>query len=111
MRQAVAASQALFGRGDLAELDEATLDAAMAEAPSATARLDDGQTIVDLLVSSGLAESKSAARRAIKEGGAYVNNTKVSDEAWGPTASDLLKGGWLVLRRGKRHTAGVEVVR
>lgn len=111
MRQAVAASQALFGRGDLAELDEATLDAAMAEAPSAAARLDDGQTIVDLLVSSGLADSKSAARRAIKEGGAYVNNTKVSDESWGPTASDLLKGGWLVLRRGKRHTAGVRMVR
>ncbi|HEV3362350.1 MAG TPA: tyrosine--tRNA ligase [Pseudonocardiaceae bacterium] len=111
MRKAVAASQALFGRGDLFDLDEATLTAAMAEAPSAAARLDDGQTIVDLLVSTGLAESKSAARRAIKEGGAYVNNTKVSDEAWGPTASDLLKGDWLVLRRGKRHTAGVRLVR
>ncbi|HEY2699665.1 MAG TPA: tyrosine--tRNA ligase [Pseudonocardiaceae bacterium] len=111
MRNAVAASQALFGRGDLFELDEATLNAAMAEAPSATAQLSDGQTIVDLLVSCGLAESKSAARRAIKEGGAYVNNTKVSDDAWGPTASDLLKGGWLVLRRGKRHTAGVRMVR
>jgi tyrosyl-tRNA synthetase len=111
MRKAVAASQALFGRGDLFDLDEATLTAAMAEAPSASARLDDGQTIVDLLVSTGLAESKSAARRAIKEGGAYVNNTKVSDEAWGPTASDLLKGDWLVLRRGKRHTAGVRLVR
>ncbi len=111
MRKAVAASQALFGRGDLFELDEVTLTAAMAEAPSATARLDDGQTIVDLLVSTGLAESKSAARRAVKEGGAYVNNTKVSDETWGPTASDLLKGDWLVLRRGKRHTAGVRLVR
>jgi tyrosyl-tRNA synthetase len=111
MRRAVAASQALFGRGDLFDLDEPTLNAAMAEAPSATARLDDGQTIVDLLVSTGLAESRSAARRSIKEGGAYVNNTKVSDEAWGPTASDLLKGDWLVLRRGKRHTAGVRLVR
>ena len=111
MRKAVAASQALFGKGDLFELDEATLNAAMAEAPSADVRLDDGQTIVDLLVSTGLAESKSAARRSIKEGGAYVNNTKVSDEAWGPTASDLLKGDWLVLRRGKRHTAGVRLVR
>ena len=111
MHKAVAASQALFGRGDLFDLDEATLTAAMAEAPSATATLGDGSTIVDLLVSTGLAESKSAARRAIKEGGAYVNNTKVSDEAWGPTASDLLKGGWLVLRRGKRHTAGVRLVR
>jgi tyrosyl-tRNA synthetase len=111
MRKAVAASQALFGRGDLAELDEATLNAAMAEAPSASARLGDDSTIVDLLVSSGLVESKSAARRAIKEGGAYANNTKVTDESWRPTASDLLKGDWIVLRRGKRHTAGVRLVR
>jgi tyrosyl-tRNA synthetase len=111
MRKAAAAGQALFGRGDLRELDEATLSAAMAEAPSASARLDDGHTIVDLLVSTGLAESRSAAHRAVKEGGAYVNNTKVSDEAWGPTAADLLNGGWLVLRRGKRNTAGVRLVR
>jgi tyrosyl-tRNA synthetase len=111
MRKAVAASQALFGRGDLADLDEATLTAAMAEAPSGSAVLGDGSTIVDLLVSCGLAESKSAARRAVKEGGAYANNTKVTDESWRPTASDLLKGDWIVLRRGKRHTAGVRLVR
>ncbi len=111
MRQASAAGQALFGRGDLRELDEATLDAAMAEAPSGSATLGDGASIVDLLVSCGLAESRSAARRAIKEGGAYANNTKVTDETWRPTAADLLKGDWLVLRRGKRHTAGVRLVR
>jgi tyrosyl-tRNA synthetase len=111
MRKAIAASQALFGRGDLAELDEATLNAAMAEAPSASATLGGESTIVDLLVSSGLVESKSAARRAIKEGGAYANNTKVTDESWRPAASDLLKGDWIVLRRGKRHTAGVRLVR
>jgi tyrosyl-tRNA synthetase len=110
-RKVIAASQALFGRGELRELDEATLSAAMAEAPTGELRLDAGVTIVDLLVSSGLAESKSAARRTVKEGGAYVNNTKVSDDAWGPTASDLLKGDWLILRRGKRHTAGVRMVR
>jgi tyrosyl-tRNA synthetase len=83
----------------------------MAEAPTGTGRLDDGATIGDLLVSAGLADSRSAGRRTVKEGGAYVNNTKVSDESWRPTASDLLKGGWLVLRRGKRHTAGVRLVR
>ncbi|OLR91775.1 tyrosine--tRNA ligase [Actinokineospora bangkokensis] len=108
--QVVAASQALFGRGDLAGLDLSTLDATMAEAPTGTARLADGPTIVDLLVVSGLADSKGAARRTVKEGGAYVNNAKVTDEGWQPAEQDLLHGKWLVVRRGKRNTAGVEVV-
>jgi len=109
MKQVVAASQALFGRGELAELDLSTLDAAMAEAPTGTTRLADEPTIVDLLVASGLAESRGAARRTVGEGGAYVNNGKVTDEAWTPSKEDLLHGKWLVLRRGKRNTAGVEV--
>ena len=111
MRKAAAASQALFGSGDLHALDAATLTAALVETPSADARLHDGQNIVDLLVATGLADSRSAAHRAVREGGAYVNNIKVSDEAWQPTAADLLNGGWLVLRRGKRHTAGVRLAR
>lgn len=106
----IAASQALFGRGELRDLSGATLAAVMAEAPTGEVRLQDEVTVVDLLVSSGLVDSRSAARRAVKEGGAYVNNTKVVDENWRPTPSDLLKDGWLVLRRGKRHTAGVRVV-
>jgi tyrosyl-tRNA synthetase len=106
----IAASHALFGRGELRELSAATLDSVMAEAPTGEARLADGSTIVDLLVSSGLVDSKSAGRRAVKEGGAYVNNVKVTDEEWQPTAADLLEGGWLVLRRGKRHTAGIRLV-
>ncbi len=107
--QVIAASQALFGRGDLDGLDLSTLDAAMAEAPTGTARLADEPTIVDLLVASGLAESRGAARRTVNEGGAYVNNAKVADEAWTPGEGQLLHGKWLVLRRGKRNTAGVEV--
>ncbi len=106
----VAASQALFGRGELRELDAGTLEAAMAEIPSATVRLVEAPTIVDLLLGAGLAESKRAARRTVQEGGAYVNNAKVLDEAWRPTVEDLLHGRWLVLRRGKRQTAGVEVL-
>ena len=109
-KRVIAASQALFGRGELRELSAATLAAAMAEAPTGETRLSDGATIVDLLVTSGLVDSKSAGRRAVKEGGAYVNNVKITDEAWQPTGSDLLDGGWLVLRRGKRHTAGVKVL-
>ncbi|GLW94362.1 tyrosine--tRNA ligase [Actinokineospora globicatena] len=107
--QVKAASQALFGRGELAELDLSTLDAAMAEAPTGTARLSEAPTIVDLLVASGLADSRGVARRTVNEGGAYVNNAKVTDEAWTPAKADLLHDKWLVLRRGKRNTAGVQV--
>ncbi|HYH31375.1 MAG TPA: tyrosine--tRNA ligase [Pseudonocardia sp.] len=104
--QVVAASRALFGRGDLRDLDAGTLDAALAEVPTATVRLDEPPTIVDLLVATGLAESRSAARRAVGEGGAYVNNTKVPDEGWTLGEPDLLPGGWIVVRRGKRTLAG-----
>ncbi|MBY8851418.1 tyrosine--tRNA ligase [Saccharothrix longispora] len=109
-RQVIAASQALFGRGELRELDLSTLEAAMSEAPTGEVRLADGPTIVDLLVGSGLADSKGAARRTVKEGGAYVNNAKVTDEEWVPSKEDLLHGAWLVVRRGKRNTAGVRVL-
>ncbi|WP_019929545.1 tyrosine--tRNA ligase [Nocardia sp. BMG111209] len=103
------ASQALFGRGDLQELDESTLSAALSEAatdgevPAATAEA----TIVDLLVASGLSDSRGAARRAVNEGGASVNNTRISDPDWIPGDSDYLHGRWLVLRRGKKNFAGV----
>lgn len=107
--RAAAASQALFGRGKLGELDEHTLSAAMAEAPTGEIQLSEHPTIVNLLVACGLAESRGAARRTVREGGATVNNVKVSDEAWTPGESDLLPGGWLVLRRGRRHIAGVRV--
>jgi tyrosyl-tRNA synthetase len=106
----VRASQALFGRAELRELDPGTLRAALAEVPSTTASLATGPTIVELLVDTGLAASKGAARRTVGEGGAYVNNAKVVDEDWRPSGADLLHGRWLVIRRGKRHTAGVEIV-
>jgi tyrosyl-tRNA synthetase len=107
--QVVTASSSLFGRGDLRELDEATLDAALAEVPSTAARLAERPTVVDLLVATGLTESRAAARRVVGEGGAYVNNAKVTDVDWAPTTADLLAGGWLVLRRGKRSLAGAKI--
>ncbi|SFQ68184.1 tyrosyl-tRNA synthetase [Amycolatopsis arida] len=110
-RQVVAASQALFGRGELRELDGATLDAAMAEVPTGEVKLSDEPTIVELLVAAGVVDSKGAARRTVKEGGAYVNNTKVTGEDWRPAADDALHGRWLVVRRGKRTTAGVRLLR
>ncbi|WNV89426.1 tyrosine--tRNA ligase [Umezawaea sp. Da 62-37] len=109
-QQVIAASQALFGKGELGGLDLSTLDGAMAEAPTGEVALTEAPTIVDLLVTSGLAESRGAARRTVKEGGAYVNNAKVADEEWTPGKEDLLHGKWLVLRRGKRNTAGVRVL-
>jgi tyrosyl-tRNA synthetase len=105
-----AASQALFGRGELRELDERILAASMAEVPTVEVRLDGQPTIVDLLVASGLVESRGAARRTVNEGGAYANNVKIIEEAWQPTVTDLLPGGWLVLRRGRRSMAGVKVL-
>nr|WP_211214592.1 tyrosine--tRNA ligase [Actinomycetospora chiangmaiensis] len=105
-----AASQALFGRGELRELDAATLAAALAEVPSTTVPRSDNPTIVDLLVGTGLATGRGAARRTVAEGGAYVNNAKVEAEDWTPAETDLLHGRWLVVRRGKRTTAGVELV-
>jgi tyrosyl-tRNA synthetase len=108
--QVVTASRALFGRADLRELDAPTLDAALAEVPTTTARLADGPTIVDLLVATGLSESRGAARRTVAEGGAYANNTKIADEQWIPGEEDLRGGRWVVLRRGKRSLAGVRVI-
>jgi tyrosyl-tRNA synthetase len=105
--QVIAASAALFGRGELGELDAGTLDAALAEVPHADVKLDEQPTIVDLLLSTGLVESRSAARRTVAEGGAYVNNTKIPDEGWTLGGDDLLAGGWAVVRRGKRNLAGV----
>jgi tyrosyl-tRNA synthetase len=107
--QVIAASTALFGRGDLHTLDAGTLDAALAEVPTATVPRTDSSSIVDLLVLTGLVESRGAARRAVGSGGAYVNNVKIADEGWTAQPADLLSGGWLVVRRGKRNLAGVRV--
>ncbi|CCQ16316.1 Tyrosyl-tRNA synthetase [Rhodococcus sp. AW25M09] len=104
------ASQALFGRAELADLDESTLAAALQEASVADIASGLPQTIVDLLVATGLSDSKGAARRAVKEGGASVNNVKIADEEWTPTAEDLLHGRWLVVRRGKRNFAGARIL-
>ncbi|GAB10802.1 tyrosyl-tRNA synthetase [Gordonia araii NBRC 100433] len=100
------ASAALFGRAELAGLDEPTVAAALGETSVADYPPGTRPTIVELLVDSGLAESNKAARRTIGEGGAYVNNTKIDDDGWTPGDEDLLHGRWLVLRRGKKTFAG-----
>jgi tyrosyl-tRNA synthetase len=104
------ASGALFGRGELADLDESTLAAALREAAVAELPAGGPDGITDLLVATGLSPSKGAARRTIAEGGVSVNNARVESDEWVPKPSDFLHGRWLVLRRGKRNIAGVERV-
>ena len=104
------ASQALFGRGELSELDEPTLAAALTEAAVAELTPGGPDAIADLLVATGLSASKGAARRTIAEGGVSVNNVRVASDEWVPQASDFLFGRWLVLRRGKRNVAGVKKI-
>ena len=104
------ASRALFGQGELSRLDEATLAAALREASVAELKPGGPDGIVDLLVASGLSDSKKAARRTIGEGGVSVNNVRIDSDEWVPQSSDFLHGRWLVLRRGKRNIAGIEKV-
>ena len=104
----IAASAALFGQGDLGTLDLPTLQAATAEL-SSVAVTRDGLGIVDLLVASGLSASNSAARRTVAEGGAYVNNAKIADADHAVAVDDLLHGRYLLIRRGKRNLAMVDV--
>ena len=108
------AGKALFGGGDLADLPESTLSAALTEASLGevdTSEVVDGKlpTLDELLVRCGLAPSKKAARRTIAEGGAYVNNIRVDQEDFQVPVSELLYGQWVVLRRGRKAFAGVVV--
>ncbi len=102
---AIHASEALFGQGDLAALDAVTLAAALDELPGAGG--GQGASIAQLLVDTGLVTSISEARRAIKQGGVYVNNAQVQADDAALEADDLLHGSYAVLRRGKKTLAAV----
>jgi tyrosyl-tRNA synthetase len=106
-----AAARALFGQGELSELDEPTLSSALAELPRTTVKTgEEIPTWVDLLAATGVVDSKSAARRIVKEGGAYLNNAKIEGEDFAPSKSDFLCGKYAVLRKGKRDLAAVELI-
>jgi tyrosyl-tRNA synthetase len=136
-QRAIAASRALFGQGSLTDLDERTLTAAVAELrphpipshggavstssvghpPEAASHDGPASTagpslppVANLMVAAGISDTVSAARRTIAEGGAYLNNRKVTDEKAVPGADDLLHGRYLILRRGKRTIGAVEVI-
>ncbi len=104
---AVAAAQALFGRGELSELPPQTLDAVMKEV--GVVELPDAElpTVADALALSGVVASKSAARRAIAEGGAYLNNEKVTDPEQRLRDEDLLAGRYALLRRGRKTVGAI----
>ena len=109
VEQAKAAAAALFGGGDLATIAPATLASALREAGGTSLPAGELPGILDLLVAAGLVKSKGDARRTVAEGGAYLNNVRVEDPDLRPTEADLVAGSWLVLRRGKKNFAGVEV--
>ena len=109
---ATQAAAALFGRSELRDLDARTLAAVAGELHAGT--LTAGETLptlVDVLAASGVVASRSAGRRAVDEGGAYLNNTKVTDADAPLTDADLLAGRYVVVRRGKRTVGMVEIVR
>jgi len=112
-RQAVSASQALFGHGSLDELAPETLRAALAEAGLVQVeRRPDGElpSVAELFPAAGLVPSRKQARRTVAEGGAYVNNERVTDADAPVPESALRHGRFLVLRRGRRAVAGAEVL-
>ena len=102
----IAASEALFGQGDLEGQDRATIEAALRELPNTTTAAS--TTIAQALVDTGLTKSLGEARRAVAQGGVYANNAKV-DDADAAVGDVLLPGGTVVLRRGKKTLAGVFV--
>jgi tyrosyl-tRNA synthetase len=107
LRQAEAAGRALFGREELGSLGAEVLSAALAEAGSV--QVDGAMpSVAHLLQLTGLVSSLSEARRTVKEGGAYLNNERVTDAEAVPGEDAWLAGGWMVLRRGKRAVAGVQ---
>ena len=109
VEHAKAAAAALFGGGDLGAIQPQTLASALREAGGTTLPDRELPGILDLLVASGLASSKGDARRTVTEGGAYLNNVRVEDPDLTPSEADLVAGSWLVLRRGKKKFAGVQV--
>ena len=105
------AAKALFGQGEISDLELSTLDAALGQLPKTTIKKGDAfPSWIELLVATGVVDSKSAARRIVKEGGAYLNNKRVESEDFTPSKSDLLQGKYLLLRKGKRDLAAVEIV-
>ena len=108
--QVILASQALFGQGELKDISKNILMAALSEAGlTKIKKSEELPNILEILQQTNLCDSKSAAKRTVEEGGAYINNERISDLNWKPNKSDLIHGSLLVVRRGKKVMAGVEI--
>ena len=100
---AVAASEALFGKGDVTALDASTLHDAAQELPGAD--VAEGTSLTDAVVAVGIADSRNAARRLIGDGGVSLNNVKMNDAEYALTADDFLHGEVAILKRGRKFQA------
>ncbi|MDY5584457.1 MAG: tyrosine--tRNA ligase [Arcanobacterium sp.] len=107
LKRVQAASEVLFGSGEPKTLDEQTVADVVAELPQAEAKI--GDLLVDVLVELGLEKGKGAARKTINSGGVSINNEKVTDENRALTADDVLAGGVILVRRGRKNQNAVLV--
>lgn len=109
---ATSAAAAIFGRGELHDLDAATLAAVCQELGGAQMSIgSDLPSIIDVMTAAAVVPSKSAARRAVDEGGAYLNNLRVTDAEQTVAESDLLAGKFVIVRRGRKTVGAVEIMR
>ena len=100
-----AASAILFG-DEQAEVHPQVFDILAGEIPTIVVERDsDGATLVDLVARSGLAKSKSEARRSIEQGGIYVNQQRIDDVTRTIASGDWIGGRNLLLRKGKKDYA------
>ncbi|MDO5729853.1 MAG: tyrosine--tRNA ligase [Actinomycetaceae bacterium] len=106
LERVLAATEALWGSGDIKSVDASTLSAATEHLPNGTIRLGEA-TAVDALIAAGLEKGRGAARRTIASGGCYVNNVKVTDEDALLTGDDVLSDGAILIRKGRRNLAVV----
>lgn len=109
LSRVLAATEALWGSGDLRSVDAATLTSATSHLPAGEIRLGEA-TIVDALVAAGLEKGRGAARRTVESGGAYVNNLKVSDPEAPLVDDDRLADGTILIRKGRRNLAVIKVI-
>lgn len=108
--QVINASDALFGQGELKNIDESVLKAALSE--TGLVEIENKQNlpnIIEILVLTKLCDSKSSAKRTVDEGGAYINNVRINDPQWVVQKNDFLHAKYLVVRRGKKSMAGIKL--
>jgi tyrosyl-tRNA synthetase len=104
-RSAMVASEILFGEFDPHNASGGVFDALAQEIPTTTVASTDTLTLIDALLRTGLTKSKSEARRAIEQGGVYVNQQRIKEGERRIEAGDWLADQNLLLRKGKKDYA------